>query len=174
MLFTKNIKTANRIIAILLMVTAISAFVYMKVAGVFNGPGIHFVDAMPPKDAYSNIDDYRDSWTLRKKTNVVWYKASDIKNYIDNIYPDLKSTLPAAPTGYEWGVGFYTMRRPYPDVDSKSMLDFLVVPTLYNSTTNDLLDFRNTQHSMYYTRSGATSRTQYQDRIGYDAGHLYP
>jgi hypothetical protein len=174
MYFTKDIKKANTTIAILLLLIVLSIIFYLKIAGVFDDKGHPFTEAMPPKEAYDNIDDYRDSWTLRPKTHVIWYKVTDLKYYIDSIYPDLKNTLPDSPRGYEWGVGFYPMRRPYPNTNSESRFDFLVVPTLFNSSTNDLLDFRNPKYSSYYTRSAPTGRTPYQDRIGYDAGHLYP
>jgi hypothetical protein len=169
-----NLRTANRIIIVAGILLIATAFVIANVAGVFDKKGYPFVDAMPETTAFDNIDDYRDSWTLRPKTEIVMYKESDLLNYIQNILPDLKSTLPGLPTNCEWRVGFYTMRRPYPRADSKSRLDFLVVPTLYDTITGQVYDFRDPANSARYRRSGTTSRTQCLECIGYDAGHLYP
>jgi hypothetical protein len=123
------------------------------------------------------VTNFRNNYKLDASL-IVWYDSLDLTTYMDQIYPVLQKRRAPAPSGYKWVVGFYCMRKPNPKDTTKMRLDFLVVPTLVNESTNTVLDFFATPRSKYY--DVVNPDTLYMTDppcpkcSGYDAGHLWP
>jgi hypothetical protein len=168
-LIVKDIVKANRLIAVLGVLLLSSIILFLLIGGVFSRiPPFH--DPVPNADANDQIDAYRESITLRQKTKVIWYDADDVTSYLNNTYADWTKNF-SAPTGYDWGIGFYTIRR---EVDGESRLDFMIIPTLKKTDGPEILDFRDEEVFNRYYRRDVPIAGLCADCTGYDKGHIWP
>jgi Zn-finger nucleic acid-binding protein len=111
----------------------------------------------------------------------MWFDTGDINKYMQTTLSDILNRHAqheagtAIPNGYEWKIGFYWYVKN-DSVDSKSHLGFFVVPILVNPTTNDVLDYFDTNNNLYYAHSHPLTKGKDFDGENnvYDEGHLWP
>jgi hypothetical protein len=137
-----------------------------------------FVAPYPPYaqgDSMYNIYAGKYRWKLfgSRKPYGSWYDTGSFKKYIDVTLPGLINNMKGR-SGYQWGVGFYFMRKKMSD-GTKSW-DFCILPTLRNSSPTDstVLDFFDEANCDYYSRCAPKGGLSGNGNVGVDAGQLWP
>jgi len=139
-----------------------------------------FTQPVPHKTAAEAIDNYRSIPSFpvfTKRSHGVVYAKEDIITYLNTTFVKITNDLPGNDS-CKWVVGFYYMKKF--DAAGKRKMDFLVIPTLYDTSTlhygnvYDYFDPANKRMYKHKTPSTPTAQDDPADFDAYDAGELWP
>jgi len=103
----------------------------------------------------------------------IFFDSSQIMEYLTKIYPDIRARhalqpgASAFPPAYKWKIGFYWAVK---DSNGIKKLSFYVVPIIYDSVNNKVLDYFKSIYNAYYNHPINPS----DSKNIYDEGHLWP
>lgn len=136
-----------------------------------------FKDPFPDSLAGSDIGKFAALISVNPKPKGVVYDPATIIRYVqaggpmDSIIArhetHMASTNTPMPSGCQWGIAFYLMRRD----SGKQGIGFYTVPVIYNPATGTVYDYFDTNNNMYYKRPTSGNPNTYNV---YDEGHLWP
>ena len=137
--------------------------------------GDKFIGPLDEAVAIKNVAKFRATITIpAKKSFGVYYDSTEIRFYLDSIYPRIKATIGAMtpPAGYMWKVGFYWMMTK-DKLDKITKHDFCVMPVLVSMTDpKDVIDYYIDTKGMY--QHPADSLLKLTGGNAYDEGQLWP